>query len=120
MSTTTISSRKLTQDTSGAKKASRKGPVIVTDRGKPAHVLLSREAYETLTVSGTRIVEILAMPKLADFDLHTQRASWAQSASPARLFLCAVSLLELETGILRFERRDRIGSWPDCGRPQYR
>lgn len=112
MSTTTISSRKLTQVTSGAKKASRKGP--------PAHVLLSREAYEKLTSSGTRTVEILAMPKLADFDLHTQRASWAQSASPARLFLCAVSLLELETGILRFERRDHIGLWPDCGHPQYR
>lgn len=75
MSTTTISSREFNQDTSGAKKASRQGPVIITDRGKPAHVLLSMEEYEKLTGSGTSIVEMLAMPELADFDLHTQRAS---------------------------------------------
>jgi prevent-host-death family protein len=56
MSTTTISSRELNQDTSGAKKASRQGPVIITDRGKPAHVLLSMEEYEKLTGSGTSIV----------------------------------------------------------------
>ena len=75
MSTTTISSREFNQDTSGAKKASRQGPVIITDRGKPAHVLLSMEEYEKLTGSGTSIVEMLAMPELADFDLHTQRTS---------------------------------------------
>ncbi len=75
MSTTTISSREFNQDTSGAKKASRQGPVIITDRGKPTHVRLSMEEYEKFTGSGTSIVEMLAMPELADFDLHTQRAS---------------------------------------------
>lgn len=75
MSTTTISSREFNQDTSGAKKASRQGPVIITDRGKPTLVRLSMEEYEKLTGSGTSIVEMLAMPELADFDLHTQRAS---------------------------------------------
>ncbi|MCF9010316.1 type II toxin-antitoxin system Phd/YefM family antitoxin, partial [Pseudomonas carnis] len=38
MTITTISSREFNQDTSGAKKAARKGPVFITDRGKPAHV----------------------------------------------------------------------------------
>ena len=75
MSTTTISSREFNQDTSGAKKASRQGPVIITDRGKPTLVRLSMEEYEKLTGSGTSIVEMLAMPELADFDLHTQRTS---------------------------------------------
>ena len=75
MSTTTISSRDFNQDTSGAKKASRQGPVIITDRGKPAHVLLSMEEYEKLTCSGTSLVEMLAMPELPDFDLQTQRAN---------------------------------------------
>lgn len=117
MSTTAISSRKLKQDTSGAKKASRLAPVIITDRGKPAHVRLSRKAHEKLTGPGTSIVEILAMAELADFDLHTQRASCARSVSPASPFLCAVSLLKLETGILRLECRDRIGSWTDSGQP---
>lgn len=38
MTITTISSREFNQDTSGAKKAARMGPVFITDRGKPAHV----------------------------------------------------------------------------------
>jgi hypothetical protein len=29
------------QDTSGAKKAAERGPVYITDRGRPAHVLLT-------------------------------------------------------------------------------
>lgn len=39
--TTTLSSREFNQDTSGAKKAANEGPVFITDRGRPAHVLLS-------------------------------------------------------------------------------
>lgn len=50
MSVTTISSRDFNQDAGGAKKAAEKGPVIITDRGKPSHVLLSYEAY--LKMSG--------------------------------------------------------------------
>jgi prevent-host-death family protein len=42
---TTLSSREFNQDTSRAKKASLDGPVFITDRGKPAHVLLSIEEY---------------------------------------------------------------------------
>lgn len=38
---TTLSSREFNQDTSRAKKAADAGPVIITDRGRPAHVLLS-------------------------------------------------------------------------------
>ncbi len=43
-----ISSREFNQDTSGAKKAAAHGPVYITDRGRPAHVLLSYEDYERL------------------------------------------------------------------------
>lgn len=43
MTITTLSSREFNQDTSSAKKATRQGPVIITDRGRPAHVLLSIE-----------------------------------------------------------------------------
>lgn len=49
MKITTISSREFNQDTSGAKKAASKGPVFITDRGKPAHVLLTIEEYRRLT-----------------------------------------------------------------------
>ena len=52
MTTTTISSREFNQDAGGAKKAADKGPVIITDRGKPAHVLLSFEDYQKLLGKG--------------------------------------------------------------------
>ncbi|WP_246542664.1 hypothetical protein [Paludibacterium yongneupense] len=41
MTITTLSRRELNQDVSRARKVSRSGPVIIADRGKPAHVLLS-------------------------------------------------------------------------------
>lgn len=74
MSITTISSREFNHDTSGAKKASHQGPVIITDRGKPAHVLLSIEEYQKLTGVGTSIVELLVMPDTPDIDFDTERA----------------------------------------------
>jgi prevent-host-death family protein len=62
MTVTTISSRDFNQDTSNAKKAARRGPVIITDRGRPAHVLLSIEHYQALTGPAASIVDLLAMP----------------------------------------------------------
>ncbi|WLH11049.1 type II toxin-antitoxin system Phd/YefM family antitoxin [Pseudomonas hefeiensis] len=73
MSITTISSREFNHDTSGAKKAARQGPVIITDRGRPAHVLLSIEEYQKLTGIGTSIVEMLVMPDAPDIDFDTER-----------------------------------------------
>jgi prevent-host-death family protein len=74
MTITTISSREFNQDTSGAKKAARQGPVIITDRGKPAHVLLSMEEYQKLTGISTSIVEMLVMPQAPEIDFETERA----------------------------------------------
>jgi prevent-host-death family protein len=62
MSVTTVSSREFNQDTSKAKKAARRGPVMITDRGRPAHVLLSIEQYEALAGPSSSIVDLLAMP----------------------------------------------------------
>jgi prevent-host-death family protein len=70
MATTTISSREFNQNTSGAKKASENGPVFITDRGRPAHVLLSIEEYQQLTNKGKTILELLAMPGDQDFDFE--------------------------------------------------
>ena len=60
MTLTTVSSRDFNQDTGKAKKASRRGPVIITDRGRPAHVLLSIEHYEALAGPTTSIVDLIA------------------------------------------------------------
>ena len=48
MTITTLSSRDFNQDVGRAKKAAISGPVIITDRGKPAHVLLSIDVYRKL------------------------------------------------------------------------
>ncbi|MPR01260.1 type II toxin-antitoxin system Phd/YefM family antitoxin [Pseudomonas sp. MAFF 212408] len=74
MTTTTISSREFNQDTSGAKKAARQGPVFITDRGKPAHVLLSIEDYQKLTGLNADIVDLLVMEEAAAIDFETKRA----------------------------------------------
>lgn len=50
------------QDTSAAKKAAARGPVFIADRGRPAHVLLSIDAYRRLTGGGERVADLLALP----------------------------------------------------------
>ena len=69
MSTTTFSSRQFNQDSSRAKKiATTDGPVIITDRGSPSHVLLSYDEYQRITGKPRNIIEALAMPGLEDID----------------------------------------------------
>ncbi len=73
MTITTLSSREFNQDASGAKKAAQSGPVFITDRGRPAHVLLTIEEYQRVTRSHTSIVDLLAMPDVADIDFEPPR-----------------------------------------------
>jgi prevent-host-death family protein len=63
MRITTLSSREFNQDTSRAKKAAREGPVFITDRGKPAHVLLTIADYQRITGGGDNIVDRLGLPE---------------------------------------------------------
>lgn len=69
MPITTLSSREFNQDTGKAKKAARKGPVFITDRGRPAHVLLTIEDYRRIAGAGPRITDLLAMPGIEDIEL---------------------------------------------------
>jgi prevent-host-death family protein len=62
MAITTLSSREFNQAASRAKQAARSGPVFITDRGRPTHVLLSVEEYDKLSNGGKSIVELLRMP----------------------------------------------------------
>jgi prevent-host-death family protein len=73
MATTTLTSREFNQDTSRAKKAARRGPVFITDRGRPAHVLLSIEEYRRLTGGTVCLAEALAQPGDADIDFKRPR-----------------------------------------------
>lgn len=68
MPVTTLSSRELNHDLGHAKKAAQEGPVIITDRGKPAHVLMSYELYQRLIGQPRNLVDALAMPGLAQVE----------------------------------------------------
>jgi len=73
MSITTVSSREFNQDVSKAKRAALKGPVFITDRGHPAHVLLTIEEYQQITGEKESIIELLAMPDVTDMDFEVPR-----------------------------------------------
>ena len=73
MQITTMSSRQFNQDTSRAKKAAIRGPVFITDRGQPAHVLLSIEDYRKLTGSQMTLAEAVGQPHVPDFDFTPPR-----------------------------------------------
>jgi prevent-host-death family protein len=75
MPITTLSSRAFNQDTSRAKKAAKDGPVFITDRGKPAHVLLTIEEYRRIANGRQKIADLLAMPGIEDIDLDIPRFS---------------------------------------------
>lgn len=73
MTITTLSSREFNRDASRAKKAANEGPVFITDRGKPAHVLLSIEDYRRLAGSHRKIADALAMPGVEDIEFEPPR-----------------------------------------------
>lgn len=58
---THMTSRQFNQDTSGAKRAADRGPVVITDRGRPAHVLISYDEYEQL-LGRRQPLDLLAEP----------------------------------------------------------
>ena len=74
MTLKTLSSREFNQDLAGAKRAAREGPVIVTDRGEPAFVLLAYEDYRRLSgTPGRSLADLLYDPNSADIDFEPPR-----------------------------------------------
>ena len=72
---TTLTSSAFNQDASGARKAAKDGPVFITDRGRPAHVLLTIEEYRKLTGGRPSIVDLLALPGGEDIAFEPPRLS---------------------------------------------
>ena len=81
MTITTVSSREFNQDVSKVKRATADGPVYITDRGQPSHVLLTIEDYQKITDQQASIVELLAMPDAADIDFEPPRLDTALTKS---------------------------------------
>jgi prevent-host-death family protein len=78
---TTLSSRAFNQDAGRAKRATKDGPVFITDRGRPAHVLLSIEEYQRITGGQRKIADLLAMPGMADIELEIPRSGELAAAA---------------------------------------
>ena len=74
MTVTTVSSREFNQAASEVKRAASRGPVFITDRGRPAHVLMSIELYQRLAGSRLKIADLLAMQGLDDNGFNISRS----------------------------------------------
>ncbi len=62
MTISTLTSLEWTQDVDQARRAALQGPVFITERGRPSHVLLSFQEYQRLTGSHASIADLLALP----------------------------------------------------------
>ena len=73
MTITKLSSREFNQDVSRAKRAADKGPVVITDRGEPAYVLLRHDDYRRLAGRGPTIRELLDQPGVEQIEFDPPR-----------------------------------------------
>jgi prevent-host-death family protein len=74
MPVTTMTSREFNQDASRAKRAAESGPVFITDRGRPAHVLLTADQYQSLVGQRASLADVLAMPQTAAIEFTPPRS----------------------------------------------
>jgi prevent-host-death family protein len=49
-------------------KAADKGPVFITDNGRQTYVLLTIDEYRKITGKKESILDLLAMPEMAEID----------------------------------------------------
>lgn len=72
---TTFSSREFNQDTGRVKKAAEAGPVFITDRGRPAHVLMTFTDYQRVAGKKKNILDLVGMKGAGDIDFETEKIS---------------------------------------------
>lgn len=75
----TINARLFNQDTGSAKKMALVGPVVITHKGEPSHVLLSYAHFKKLVNRPQRLSDMLSMgdADLGDFQPQALRGSVA-------------------------------------------
>lgn len=67
---TMMSAREFNRDVSAAKRAADRRPVVITDRGEPAYVLLSIDEYRRMGERGTSLVDRLSMEDDLDIEFE--------------------------------------------------
>jgi len=84
MTITTMTSREFNRHASEAKKAALQGPVFITDRGRPAQVLLNIAEYRLLTGAPESIADLLAAAPGTE-DVKLEIPTMTDRARPADL-----------------------------------
>ena len=74
MTVTTLTSREFNRNDARAKQAAKAGPVFITDRGRPAYVLLGIEDYRRLAGGRRSLLDMLSMPGPGDIDFEPPHA----------------------------------------------
>ena len=70
----TLSSREFNQNVGKAKRLADDGPVTITDRGKPAFVLMKHEQYRRLTGKRPTLFDLVGQTEPeADFEFDPPR-----------------------------------------------
>ena len=71
-----MTSREFNQDLAKAKRLANEGPLTITDRGKPAYVLMTHQEFLRMSESQKSIVDLLRDDRPeADFDFEAPRLS---------------------------------------------
>ena len=74
MSITTVSAREFARDLAHAKRATARGPVFVTDRGRPTYALLKIEDYYKLTGDKPKsLLDVMNSLPGGDFEFEPPR-----------------------------------------------
>jgi prevent-host-death family protein len=75
----TITSREANQYFGKAKRAAEEGPVTITDRGRPAFVLMKYAEYRRLAGPRRSIVDMLNHEESKDLDFEPERmGDWSR------------------------------------------
>ncbi|GEL47299.1 antitoxin [Cellulomonas hominis] len=75
MTETVMTAREFNHDVSAAKRAATHGPVVITDRGRPSHVLLTVDTWRALTDNRPGLATALRMTtSTADIEFDPPRA----------------------------------------------
>jgi prevent-host-death family protein len=70
---TKISSREFDRNISRAKRAASRGPVVITDRGKPTYVLLRYDVYRRMLGKAPTLSHLLGQPGAEDIEFDPPR-----------------------------------------------
>lgn len=81
MTASFLSSRDFNRDPGRAKRAARNGPVFVTERSKPALVVLSIEDYERLAGQNRTLADILMPAEDLDFPVEFPKSTLSGRAA---------------------------------------